>query len=104
MIREFAAILTLFRQGKELANAAVWKQRTVVANLLVSVMGAALLIARGAGYGIDIDDDTLQALAGGIAAAVAVGNSIMHCITSSRAGLPAGRDDPAQLQPGKSAD
>lgn len=96
MIKEFAAFFTLFRQGKELTNAATWKQRTVAANLLVSVLGAALLVARGFGYGIEIDDDTIQALAGGIAAAVCLGNSVMHCISSKRAGLPARRDDPAQ--------
>lgn len=103
MIKEFSAFLTLFRQGKELTNAGVWKHRAVAANLLVSVLGAVLLIAKGAGYGIEVDDETLQTLAGGIAAAVCLGNSIMHVISSSKAGLPARRDDPDQQPPTDSA-
>jgi uncharacterized membrane protein len=89
VIAEYAAFLTLFRQGKCLADSATWKNRTVATNLLVGVIGALLVIAKAFGYDVHIDHDTIEALAGGVAAAVAVGNSVMHVITSDKVGLPA---------------
>jgi hypothetical protein len=81
-------IMTAFRQGKELANAETWKNRAVLLNALVAFFAAALGIAKGLGYAIDIDHDTLQNLAAGVVAAVGVFNSVMHVVTSQRVGLP----------------
>lgn len=88
MIPEFQAFLTLFRQGKELKNAAVWKNRTMATNALIAFLGAALVVAKGFGYDISIDQQTLTALAGGISAAVCLFNTVMHVITSAKVGLP----------------
>lgn len=81
--------LSAFRAGKELANATIWKNRTLAGNALVALFSALLAIAAGFGYRIDADRETLEALAAGVAAAVAVINSIMHVVTSARVGLPA---------------
>lgn len=89
MIAEFQAFFSLFRQGRALTQAATWKQRSVAANALGGVLAAALLIAKGLGYDPHIDSDTVQALAGGVAAAVCVANAVMHIITDPHAGLPA---------------
>ena len=89
MIPQFQAFFTLFQQGKSLANAATWKNRTVAANSIVALLGAATVIAKGFGYDFHVDQDTLTALGGGIAAAVAVANSVMHVISSDKVGLPA---------------
>ena len=87
MIPQFQAFFTLFHQGKQLANSATWKNRTMAANALVAVLGAALAIAKGFGYDIQLDRDTLTALAAGIPAAVAFFNTVMHVITSAKVGL-----------------
>lgn len=81
-------IMTAFRQGKELANAQTWKNGTILLNSLVAFFAAALGIAKGLGYAIDIDHDTLQNLAAGVVAAVGVVNAIVHVVTDSRIGLP----------------
>lgn len=91
MIKEFQAFFTLFKQGKALANSAAWKNRTIAANSLTAVLGAALVIGKGFGYDIHLDEQTVEALAGGIAAAVAAGNAIMHVVTSDKVGVPAKR-------------
>ena len=88
MITEFKAFLTLFRQGKSLANSAVWKNRTVATNAVIAVLGAAVAIAKGFGYDISVDDQTVSAAGAGIAAMVCIGNSVLHVITSDKVGLP----------------
>lgn len=95
--------LAAFRQGKELANAATWKNRTLAANALCAVLSAAVGLATFCGYRVDLDNDTLQALAGGIAALVCVVNSVMHTVTSERVGLPASLSDgnAGVYQPGR---
>ena len=88
MITEFKAFLTLFRQGKSLANSATWKTRTVATNSLIAVLGAGAAIGKGFGYDIQVDDQTLSAAGAGIAALVCIVNSIMHVITTDKIGLP----------------
>lgn len=88
MISEFQAFFTVFHQGKALANSATWKNRTLATNALVAVLGAAIAIAKGFGYDLHLDDQTISALGAGIAAAVCVGNSVMHVVTSEKVGLP----------------
>lgn len=91
MIKEFQAFFTLFKQGKALANSAAWKNRTIAANSLTAVLGAALVIGKGFGYDIHLDEQTVEALAGGIAAAVAAVNAVMHVVTSDKVGVSAKR-------------
>ena len=91
MIKEFQAFFTLFKQGKALANSAAWKNRTIAANSLTAVLGAALVIGKGFGYDIHLDEQTVEALAGGIAAAVAAVNAVMHVVTSDKVGVSAQR-------------
>jgi hypothetical protein len=105
MIKEFSAFLTLFKQGKSLANSATWKNRTVATNSLIAVLGAGAAIGKGFGYDIAVDDQTLSAAGAGIAAVVCIVNSIMHVITSDKVGLPSNGDvgpsaDDATANPG----
>ena len=103
MIDEFKAFFVAFQKGKQLASSATWKNRTIATNALVAFLGAVLLIAKGFGYDIHLDQDTLAALAGGIAAIVPVFNAIMHVITSAKVGLPtmgqSGYNNPATSGP-----
>jgi len=80
--------IAAFRSGSELANAATWKNRTLAANSIVALLSALLAIAAALGYRLDVTREELEALAAGLAALVAIGNSIMHILTSTRVGLP----------------
>ncbi len=84
-----------FRKGKELSDATLWKNRTLVGNALVALFSALSGIAAALGYRLDLEPGTLEALGAGIAALVAVGNAIMHVVTSARVGLPPGGQSPA---------
>lgn len=81
-------LLTAFHQGKELTNAATWKNRTVAINCLTAFLAAAFAIAKGFGYDLDLDPNTAQTLAEGVLAAVGVANSVVHVVTSQKIGLP----------------
>lgn len=88
MIAEFKAFFDLFKMGKAVSDPAMWKNRTLATNNLGLLLAAAAVIAKGFGYDLQIDKDTMQALAGGIVAAVFVFNNVMHIITSKKVGLP----------------
>jgi hypothetical protein len=88
MIQEFQAFFVVFHQGKQLANSATWKNRTIATNTLIAVLGAAVAIAKGFGYDLHLDDQTLSALGAGVVAVVGVVNSVMHVATSDKVGLP----------------
>src|SRR5574337_36543 len=81
----------LFRQGKELANAKAWKEGGIAANL-AAFIGAAVVVAGGFGYDLNISDAVVNQAAAGIAALFCLGNAIVHVITSSKVGLPSPPD------------
>lgn len=81
---------TVFHEGKELTDAALWKNRTNAANKLIVVLSGAIGIAKIAGYDIEVDDQTLSQVAVGVAAGVAFYNNIMHVITSAKIGIKSG--------------
>lgn len=96
MIEEFKAFFTVFQQGKQLANATTWKNRQMAAGAIAGVLGSALVIAKGFGYAIPLDQDTVEALAGGIAAAYSAVNVVLTAATSARVGVPPKDAFPAQ--------
>lgn len=97
MIKEFAAVLEAFKQGKEVTNPAAWKNGAIVANL-ATLIGAAIVIAGGFGYEINLSDAVIQHLAVGIGAAYLAGNAIRHAVTSKKVGLPS-KGDPTDQYP-----
>lgn len=80
-------ITTVFRQGKAVANPKLWKDRTLAANTVFTLLSAITAVAVSFGYNFNIDQNTLQALAGGIAAIVTIANSIVHVVSSDKVGL-----------------
>ena len=88
MIDEFKAFFAVFQQGKELANATTWKNRQMAAGAIAGLLGSALVIAKGFGYAIPLDQDTVEALAGGIAALYSAINVVLTTATSARVGVP----------------
>ena len=85
-----------FQKGKQLANSATWKNRQLAAGALVTFFGAFLSIAKAVGYDIPIDQDTLVAFCGGIAALYGVFNAIVTATTSAKVGLPASSPPPTE--------
>ena len=78
----------LFKQGKEVANAAAWKNGTISVNAVAGVLGAVAAIAGGFGYDFNLSEETLQQAAAGVVAVVGIVNAVMHVITSKKVGLP----------------
>lgn len=89
MIKEFQAFFTLFKQGRELSNAAAWKNRQIAGNALTGLLTACMIIANGFGYHIQLDGDLLSTLGAGIAALYTAGNIVLTVITSKKVGLKA---------------
>lgn len=81
-------IFSAFRQGKELTNAATWKNRTVAASTVAGLLASLVAIAGAFGYRVDVDQDTLQAVGAGVTAFISLASAVMHVVTSSRVGLP----------------
>ena len=82
-------IFSAFRQGKELTNAATWKNRTVAASTIAGLLASGVAIAGALGYPIQVDQETLQAVGAGVTAVISLVSAIMHVVTSARVGLPA---------------
>lgn len=99
MIKEFGAFLTLFKQGKALANSAAWKNQQLFVSAFTGAAGAAVVIAQGFGYDTQISEQTLGALAGGIFAALGVYHAVITAITSAKVGLPAGGEPDVEGDP-----
>ena len=87
IIKQLPKFFELFKEGKELADSATWKNRTIATNVVVAFLGTAFSVAQGFGLGVQVDSDTLASVGGGIVAVVTVVNAVMHTITSSRVGL-----------------
>jgi len=86
-LKSIPQFLELFKEGKEISNAATWQNRTVAANACVALLGTCLVIAKTFGYAIELDQETMSNLGAGIVAVVAAVNAVMHTITSKNVGL-----------------
>jgi len=77
----------LFKEGKEVADPATWKNRTIATNAILALLGTALGLAKVFGFNVSLDSDTTQNLAAGVVAIVTAANAVMHTITSARVGV-----------------
>jgi hypothetical protein len=87
MIQEFQAGISVFHEGQALANASVWKNRQLAGNHVVALLSGAVVIAKGCGFNIPVDQDTLQTAGLGLAAIVTCVNSLLTVITSTKVGF-----------------
>lgn len=85
-------MLDVWRKGKSVANPALWKNLGATASALAGVVSSALAVAAAFGYRVDLDDHTVEALAGGVAALLFMFNGGVHIVTSDKVGLPPKRD------------
>jgi hypothetical protein len=87
LIDSIKSFFELFKEGKEVANPATWKNRTIATNVMLAFIGTSLGLAKAFGYPLNLDNDTIQNLAAGVVAVVATVNAIMHVVTSARVGV-----------------
>ena len=87
LIKNAPKFFELFKEGKEVADPATWKNRTIATNVVLALFGTALGLATAVGYPISLDNDAIQNLAAGIVASVGAVNAVMHVITSKRVGV-----------------
>jgi hypothetical protein len=78
------------KAGEELQDSASWKNRQTTTNSLIAIVGLCVTLAGYAGYKIDVSNDDLMAIAGGIAIVLGLCNSALTTATSKRVGLSAG--------------
>lgn len=88
MIPQFSAFFVAFKQGKELANAATWKNAQLATGALASLLGAAVVIANGFGIDVHVSDALLQGAAAGVVALYGLFNAVATAVSSSKVGLP----------------
>lgn len=87
MLKNLPKFFELFREGKEVTNAATWKNRTIATNAILALLGTVLALAKNFGFNVSLDSETTQNLAAGFVAVVTAANAVMHTITSARVGL-----------------
>lgn len=85
MMARILAIWALFRKGEEVADSAKWKNGTISINALAAVVLAFGALAASFGLDLGLNDAMAAQIGGGV---LAVGNVIMHVITSKKVGLP----------------
>ena len=86
-IKNAPKFFELFKEGKEVTNAATWKNRTIATNAILALIGTTLALGKAFEFKLELDGDTLQGLAAGAVAVVTAINAVMHTITSARVGL-----------------
>jgi hypothetical protein len=86
-IKSIPKFLELFKEGKEVTNAATWKSRTIATNAILALLGTGLGLSKAFGFKLELDNETLQSLAAGAVAVVTAVNAVMHTITSARVGV-----------------
>jgi len=87
MIKEFKALLTAVKKGKELSNAATWKNVQIAGNAIAVLLTSLLALACGWGYCFDIDQTQLESIGMGVATVYGVANSMITVLTSKKVGL-----------------
>lgn len=84
-----AAMWAVLMRGRELAGADAWKNRQAAASALAAILGALAPFLP-----IEVSNDDLLAIAGGVAAVGGLLNAYFVLATSRRVGLPAGGEPP----------
>ena len=91
-----------FSAGKELANAATWKNTQLVGSKLAILLGALLAIANAFGYFPQVTTQDALTLAGGIAVLVGMLNGTATVVSTTKIGvrgLPPGGTDAGRGEP-----
>lgn len=84
-----SSVFVVLRHGSEIADPAIWKNRQAAASALAAILGALAPFLP-----IEVSNEDLLAIAGGIAAVGGLLNAYFVLATSRRVGLPAGGEPP----------
>lgn len=84
-----SALFAVLRRGSEIADPAIWKNRQAAASALAAILGALAPFLP-----IEVSNDDLLAIAGGVAAVGGLLNAYFVLATSRRVGLPPGGEPP----------
>jgi len=77
------------KQGKRLANAATWKNRQIAASTIAAVLGGLIVVLPWFGLKLEVTNEDIMAIAGGVAALGGIINSLLTVATSKKVGLSA---------------
>ena len=91
MINKIRAAVVVLHQGERLTNAATWKNRQNLLNILVAVLGAVAVFLPES---MSLSEADTMAIAGGIAAVAGLFNTYVTTATTNKIGLPTGRVNP----------
>ena len=86
MIQGIGRLKEAMECGKELADPAGWKNKSVTANKLAVILAFALIVARVAGVDLPIDQETLDVGAAGLAGLLFLVNNVITLATSKKVG------------------
>lgn len=89
-MNKLAAFFNVLRRGSMVSDPALWKNRSGLAIALAGLIAALVQLAKAYGHELPLDEDSITAIAGGIAAAVGVW---VTYATSDKVGLPPKRGD-----------
>lgn len=84
MLAKIKALWNVLQKGKEVADPENWKKRQVTSTLLGGAIIAVVQLAKAFDYDLQIDEDTVTAIAGGIIAFV---NWIGTLATTTKVGI-----------------
>jgi len=73
--------------GKMVTNPVAWKQGQITVNVLVGLLGSIIAVLPLFGYVLDIDETTLNSIAGGVLAVFGVYNQIATSASTDKVGI-----------------
>lgn len=82
---KFMAALAALRYGSSLTDPAIWKNRQILLNALIGLLGA---VAYFLPAGMEMSHEDVLAIAGGVAAVGGLLNGYLTAATSTKVGLP----------------
>jgi hypothetical protein len=92
MANKFTAVFSIpevLKQGKVVANPVAWKQGQITIGFLAGFLGLFVAMLPLFGYTLDIDETTLNSLAGGVLAAYGVYNQVATAASTDKVGITA---------------
>lgn len=96
---KLGAFFAVLRYGVSLSDPAVWKQRQNLFNALVGLLGALAVLLPLMGVNLDLNQDVVLKVAGGVAAVVGLFvNPYLTTATTDKIGLQSRGEDPARSE------
>lgn len=89
------AIISVLRNGSSLTDPSIWKVRQNATNAIVGLLGGILALLSILGFSIQISNEEILAIAGGIAAIGGLFNVYFTTATTTKIGLPSKDKDAA---------